>query len=136
MNVIWRTPTPRWRRNPPVGFIRPCEPTLTDRPPAGPGWPHEVKHGGFRVLAGKQGERVPGLEPPQLGLEGIVSKRAGSLYKSGRSRNWFSESAGGLVDMRAGGARPRASAGRKSLVSRFRPYLGLNGRKKQRIGAC
>jgi hypothetical protein len=33
MNVIWRTPPPRWRRNPPVGFIRPCELTLVDRPP-------------------------------------------------------------------------------------------------------
>ena len=25
----------------------------------------------------------------ELGLEGIVSKRAGSLYKSGRSHNWL-----------------------------------------------
>ena len=25
----------------------------------------------------------------ELGLEGIVSKRAGSFYKSGRSRNWL-----------------------------------------------
>jgi bifunctional non-homologous end joining protein LigD len=25
----------------------------------------------------------------ELGLEGIVSKRAGSLYRSGRSRNWL-----------------------------------------------
>jgi bifunctional non-homologous end joining protein LigD len=25
----------------------------------------------------------------ELGLEGIVSKREGSLYKSGRSRNWL-----------------------------------------------
>jgi bifunctional non-homologous end joining protein LigD len=58
MNVVFRAPTPRWRRNPPVGFIRPCEPALVDRPPAGPGWLHEVKHDGFRVLARKQGERV------------------------------------------------------------------------------
>ena len=58
MNVIWRAPAPRWRRTPPVGFIRPCKPTLADRPPAGPGWLHEVKHDGFRVLARKQGERV------------------------------------------------------------------------------
>jgi bifunctional non-homologous end joining protein LigD len=56
--VTWRAPAPRRRRNPPVGFIRPCEPTLADRPPAGPGWLHEVKHGGFRILALKQGERV------------------------------------------------------------------------------
>ena len=25
----------------------------------------------------------------ELGLEGIVSKRAGSFYKNGRSRNWL-----------------------------------------------
>ncbi|HEY1862135.1 MAG TPA: hypothetical protein VGG77_00310 [Roseiarcus sp.] len=25
----------------------------------------------------------------ELGLEGIVSKRRGSFYKSGRSRNWL-----------------------------------------------
>src|SRR5215467_7812893 len=56
--VIWRAPPPRWRRNPPVGFIRPCELTLVARPPAGAGWLHEVKHDGFRVLARKQGERV------------------------------------------------------------------------------
>jgi ATP-dependent DNA ligase len=35
-----------------------AEPTLTGRPPAGPGWLHEVKHDGFRILARKQGERV------------------------------------------------------------------------------
>jgi bifunctional non-homologous end joining protein LigD len=31
---------------------------LVDRPPAGPGWLHEVKHDGFRILARKQDERV------------------------------------------------------------------------------
>jgi bifunctional non-homologous end joining protein LigD len=39
-------------------LIRPCEPTLVDHPPAGPGWLHEVKHDGFRTLALRQGERV------------------------------------------------------------------------------
>jgi ATP-dependent DNA ligase len=31
---------------------------LVTHPPAGPGWLHEVKHDGFRILARKQGERV------------------------------------------------------------------------------
>jgi ATP-dependent DNA ligase len=31
---------------------------LVDRPPAGPGWLHEIKHDGFRILASKQRERV------------------------------------------------------------------------------
>ncbi len=56
--VRWRAPAPCWRRNQPAGFIRPCEPTLTDSPPAGTDWLHEVKHDGFRILARKQGEQV------------------------------------------------------------------------------
>ena len=49
---------PRSRRDPPAGFIRPCQPTLVANPPAGPGWLHEVKHDGFRTLVWKQGERI------------------------------------------------------------------------------
>jgi bifunctional non-homologous end joining protein LigD len=29
----------------------PCLPRLTKVPPAGPGWIHEIKHDGFRILA-------------------------------------------------------------------------------------
>ena len=32
-------------------FIPPCLPSAAERPPSGPGWLHEVKHDGFRVLA-------------------------------------------------------------------------------------
>jgi ATP-dependent DNA ligase len=39
-------------------LIRPCELTLTDRTPAGPGWLHEVKHDGIRLLARKRFEHV------------------------------------------------------------------------------
>jgi hypothetical protein len=28
------------------------------RPPAGPGWIHEIKHDGFRILAHRSGDRV------------------------------------------------------------------------------
>ena len=57
-NVSWRATPSHWRRSAPHGFIRPREPTLVDRPPPGPGWLHEIKHDGFRILAWKQGERV------------------------------------------------------------------------------
>jgi hypothetical protein len=50
--------SPRSRRTPPAGFIQPCQPTLVAYPPAGPGWLHEIKHDGFRILARKEGERV------------------------------------------------------------------------------
>ena len=56
--MLWRTSPARSRRAPPAGFILPCQPFLVARPPAGPGWLHEVKHDGYRIVARKQGERV------------------------------------------------------------------------------
>jgi bifunctional non-homologous end joining protein LigD len=32
------------------GFIEPCLPTRAERPPAGPGWVHEIKHDGFWMM--------------------------------------------------------------------------------------
>jgi bifunctional non-homologous end joining protein LigD len=56
--MLWRIPPARARRSPPAGFIQPCQPTLVARPPAGPGWLHEVKHDGYRLLASKDADRV------------------------------------------------------------------------------
>jgi hypothetical protein len=33
----------------------PCLPRSADQPPAGPGWIHEIKHDGFRILAHRLG---------------------------------------------------------------------------------
>jgi bifunctional non-homologous end joining protein LigD len=35
----------------PFRFIEPCLPSPADRPPSGPGWLHEIKLDGFRLLA-------------------------------------------------------------------------------------
>jgi len=35
-----------------------AELALADRPPSGPGWLHEIKFDGYRVIARKDGERV------------------------------------------------------------------------------
>jgi bifunctional non-homologous end joining protein LigD len=35
----------------PSVFIPPCLPSPADRPPSGPGWIHEIKHDGFRLMA-------------------------------------------------------------------------------------
>jgi bifunctional non-homologous end joining protein LigD len=32
-------------------FIKPCLPTPAEKPPSGPGWLHEIKHDGFRLMA-------------------------------------------------------------------------------------
>ena len=41
-----------------VGAIEPCLPSAAKRPPAGPGWIHEIKHDGFRLLARRDGGTV------------------------------------------------------------------------------
>jgi bifunctional non-homologous end joining protein LigD len=56
--MLWRSAPGRSRRTPPAGFILPAQPMLIAKPPSGPGWTHEVKHDGFRLLARKEGERV------------------------------------------------------------------------------
>ena len=42
----------------PAGLIDPCIPTQSDRPPSGPGWVHEIKHDGFRLIARRDGAGV------------------------------------------------------------------------------
>ena len=57
--MLWRLRTsPPGRITSPVGFVLPCQPTLAVRPPPGPGWIHEVKHDGYRIVARKNGPSV------------------------------------------------------------------------------
>jgi ATP-dependent DNA ligase len=41
----------RERTRPGLGIIEPCLPSAAKAPPSGPGWLHEIKHDGFRILA-------------------------------------------------------------------------------------
>jgi hypothetical protein len=41
----------RERTRPGLGIIVPCLPSSAKAPPSGPGWIHEIKHDGFRILA-------------------------------------------------------------------------------------
>ena len=82
--MLWRTPSARFWRNLPAGFIQPSQPTLVANPPAGPGWLHEVKHDGFRILARKQGGRVE------------VWSRRGALFNDRFPR--IAEAMGALID--------------------------------------
>jgi len=53
-----------WRNDPssrpllPAGFIEPCLPSPSMRVPVGPGWVHEIKHDGYRLIVRRQGNRV------------------------------------------------------------------------------
>ena len=58
LRMLWRVSRPLRSRSKPPGFILPCQPALADRPPSGPGWLHEIKFDGYRVIARKDGEQV------------------------------------------------------------------------------
>ena len=48
----------------PSGFVEPCLPSPAERPPSGPGWVHEIKHDGFRLLGSASARAtVPGARP-------------------------------------------------------------------------
>jgi ATP-dependent DNA ligase len=48
----------RERTRPGLGIIEPCLPSPAKVPPSGPGWIHEIKHDGFRIMARRGGAGV------------------------------------------------------------------------------
>src|SRR4051812_18126545 len=57
--MLWRVSSrPIRTRSKPPGFILPCQPALAGKPPSGPGWLHEIKFDGYRVIARKDGDQV------------------------------------------------------------------------------
>ena len=48
----------RERVAPRLGIIEPCLPSPAKAPPSGPGWIHEIKHDGFRIMARRDGAGV------------------------------------------------------------------------------
>jgi bifunctional non-homologous end joining protein LigD len=40
------------------GFTAPCIPTRAAKPPSGPGWVHEIKRDGYRLIVRRDGETV------------------------------------------------------------------------------
>jgi bifunctional non-homologous end joining protein LigD len=48
----------RKRTRPGLGFVEPCLPSPANAPPSGPGWIHEIKHDGFRIIARRDGAGV------------------------------------------------------------------------------
>jgi hypothetical protein len=70
------------------GFIPPCIPTRAFKVPIGPDWIHEVKRSLGIVLSQHTDEYIF-RRVCQMGLEGVVSKRLSSPYRSGRSTDWL-----------------------------------------------
>jgi len=55
--MLWRVSPPIRTRSKPPNFIQPCQPALASRRPA-PGWLHEIKFDGYRVVARQDEEQV------------------------------------------------------------------------------
>jgi bifunctional non-homologous end joining protein LigD len=48
--MLWRVRNSRGKpKTAAAAFINPCRPTVSQRPPRGPGWAHELKHDGYRL---------------------------------------------------------------------------------------
>ena len=58
LRMLWRVSRPLRSRSNSPGFILPCQPALAESRPSGPGWLHEIKFDGYRVIARKDGDRV------------------------------------------------------------------------------
>src|SRR5262249_30845749 len=88
-------------RSLPAGFIAPCLPTKADKLPSGSDWLLEGRKATLQIILAKAGAGIRFNEHMEgdgwtvvrhackLGLEGIVSKRKDSAYRSGRSPDWL-----------------------------------------------
>ena len=56
--LLDRSRSLRERTRPGPGVIEPCLPSSAERPPSGPGWLHEIKHDGFRIMARRDGAGI------------------------------------------------------------------------------
>ena len=71
----------------PAGFIEPCIPTAARIPPTGPGWLHEIKHDGYRLMARLEGRRVRLFSGAGMSGRPLSSHRWGPRSLSGAIRN-------------------------------------------------
>src|SRR5499427_10361821 len=72
----------RRTRRTPAGFIPPCLPSPAERPPSGPGWIHEIKHDGFRLMARRDAAGVRLLTRNGIDWSGrfpLIAKATGDL---------------------------------------------------------
>jgi ATP-dependent DNA ligase len=75
----------RERTGPRLGIIEPCLPSPAKAPPCGPGWIHEIKHDGFRMLARRDGAGVRLITRHGKRLHGAVSACRRSGGKTARA---------------------------------------------------
>jgi hypothetical protein len=87
---------------PGLGIIEPCLPSPAKARPSGPGWLHEIKHDGFRILAHRDSAGVRLITRAGNDFSGrfpFIAMAIGKLpFRSGRrhnARRWRARRAGG-----------------------------------------
>jgi hypothetical protein len=83
-------------------FIEPCLPSPGEQPPTGPGWVHEIKHDGYRLMARR--------DPVSVGIRLLTRNRPSAAC--GLSQ----------IFQVARDSGPRS--GQRSLFSRVEPWVG------------
>jgi hypothetical protein len=70
------------------GFIDPCIPSRAAKPPVGPGWVHEIKHDGYRLIGRMSASRRSlrlGAGFPRQSAVGMSGPSSLSALVAGRS---------------------------------------------------
>jgi hypothetical protein len=114
-------------RTSPSGLIEPCLPSTAERPPSGADCgPLETRKATLASLLRscppgarfnehlKHDGEVVFRHACKLGLEGIVSKRLGSSYRSGKCKDWLSA-----------GADEGSRRGLGTMSKRMKPWMRL-----------
>jgi ATP-dependent DNA ligase len=82
----------RERTRPGLEILEPCLPSPAKAPPSGPGWLHEIKHDGFRILARRDAAGVRLITRAGNDFSGrfpFIAMAVGKLpVRSGRSAHW------------------------------------------------
>jgi hypothetical protein len=69
------------------GFIPPCIPTRAAKPPAGPGWVHEIKHDGYRLQVRREGDAVRLFTAAAMTGPADIPRSRAPRRSSGRGRS-------------------------------------------------
>ena len=111
-------------------FIPPCLPSPADRPPSGPGWIHEIKHDGFRMMVRRDPAGVVLLTHNGHDWTGrfpLIAEAAGALkMRSARIRCSVRDACRMMLKARAGVANPLHRSHRNDACPRH-PSLGGGG---------
>ena len=114
--MLMRSPLARERRRPP-GFIKPCQPTLSEKAPSGPQWIHEIKHDVVTQRPLEREERQEKPKPPAVStglpdaaIAALLIKASIANYSGSCACPYQSDRAGRSCGRRSAHSKPGGNA--------------------------